>query len=208
MMQHVLSLLEKKLNEYFNIKAGENGEYVRLLETMDSLSFPANTVTPYLINIAEDRVYRKADRYQQVNLEGRSYPVKPQINLTLQVLFVAKFKTYTESLKFLSYIIRYFQNNPYFDPLNAPELADHGIEKLLVELVTLPLGEQNEVWNALHTSYLPSVLYKISGLTYAADGAPWQAGKNDVRETGQRVNNPNKILGQTEPEKTSTDTKS
>ncbi|MEM7266516.1 MAG: Pvc16 family protein, partial [Pseudomonadota bacterium] len=34
-------------------------------------------------------------------------------------------------------------------------------EKLTVELVTLPFAQQNEIWNALRTTYRSSLLYKV-----------------------------------------------
>ncbi|MGO4773489.1 Pvc16 family protein [Flavobacterium sp. W22_SRS_FK3] len=74
--------------------------------------------------------------------------VFPEIRIELLVLFVAKFNDYTQSLKFLSYVIKFFQANRVFDPRNSPELYGENIEKLIVELVTLPLEEQNQVWHS------------------------------------------------------------
>ncbi len=187
MMHHALTLLKDKLNAYFKIKTGITEDHVNFLDSNDPISFPANTITPYLINIAEDRIYRKGDRYREITKEGQSFQVNPEINLNLQVLFVAKFDDYKQSLNFLSYIIKYFQVNRFFDPLSAPELSDTGIEKLLVELITLPLAEQNEVWNSLHVTYLPSVLYKVSLLSYVDDETLWQAGGEEIKQIARVI---------------------
>lgn len=182
MMQPALSLLRNRLNEYFRIKTGGTDDYVNFLESIDPVSFPSNTITPYLINISEERVCRPADRYQRITREGKSVHINPMINLQLKVLFVAKFSDYQQSLNFLSYVIQYFQMNRYFDHLNAPELSDTGIERLLIELITLPLAEQNEIWNALHVTYLPSVLYEVSLLSYVDEASFWQPGGDGLQE--------------------------
>ena len=35
-----------------------------------------------------------------------------------------------------------------------------------MELLSLPITQQNELWNALRTSYMPSVAYKIRMVVY------------------------------------------
>ncbi len=96
--------------------------------------------------------------------------VYPDIRLNLYILFVVHFKPYEAGLGWLSKIIRYFQANPTFDRSNAPELGDE-IERLVLELITLPLEQQNNLWSALRTTYQPSVLYKV-GLMIYRDEAP------------------------------------
>ncbi|VAX26463.1 hypothetical protein MNBD_NITROSPIRAE01-2133 [hydrothermal vent metagenome] len=63
-------------------------------------------------------------------------------------------------LNTLSQIIQYLQKNRVLSHHNAPELSAT-IERLIMELTTLPFSEQNEIWNALRTTYHPSVLYKV-----------------------------------------------
>ncbi len=187
MMQQALTLLRNKLNEYFRIKTGIDEDYVNFLESIDPVAFPANTIAPYLINIAEERVCRPADRYQRITKDGKSVNVNPKINLELKVLFVAKFDDYKQSLNFLSYVIQYFQMNRYFDHLNAPELTGTDIERLLIELITLPLAEQNEIWNALHVTYLPSVLYKVSLLSFVDEETFWHTDGDGLQEIARDI---------------------
>ena len=40
-------------------------------------------------------------------------------------------------------------------------MMDPALDQLLMELVTMPFDKQNEIWNALRTTYLPSVLYRV-----------------------------------------------
>ena len=54
--------------------------------------------------------------------------------------------------------------------LNAPELSEN-IEQLVMELVTLPFSEQNEVWSSLRVTYHPSVLYKVKMVVFQDEDA-------------------------------------
>jgi hypothetical protein len=86
------------------------------------------------------------------------------------VLFVARFTQYEEALRYLSLIIRYFQNHPVSNHHEAPELSEN-IEQLVMELITLPFSQQNEVWNALRVTYHPSVLYKVKMIVFQDEDA-------------------------------------
>jgi hypothetical protein len=172
MFDEVLVLVRNKLNAFLHAtieKSGSaqgSGEYVAFLEgdKMEPLTFPLNKITPILINVEEEKVLRLADRYEGVVRDGRRTEMNPSIRINLQVLFVSRFSNYEQSLKFLSLIVRFFQKNPLFDLDSTSE-----IEKLRAELVTLPINQQNELWNSLRTTYLPSVLYRFSVLVFRDD---------------------------------------
>ncbi len=86
------------------------------------------------------------------------------------MLFVARLKEYEQGLSYLSLIIRYFQEQPVFNHENSPALSDQ-IEKLIMELITLPFADQNDLWNALRTTYQPSVLYKVKMVVFRDESA-------------------------------------
>lgn len=171
MIHTVLSVLKDQLNEYFKIKAAVDGDLVKFIDSgnNDPISFTNNAVTPFLINVSEDRVFRKPDQYLGVTQNGIRTQFNPEIRIELLVLFVSKFSDYNQALNFLSYVIKCFQTRRVFNQKNSPALAGENIEKLVLELVNLPLEQQNQVWHALNTSYLPSVLYKIRVLTFIDD---------------------------------------
>ncbi len=164
-------LIKDKLNTYFKTLGIENPkvDFVdpTTTESDDTISFKSNTVTPVLINIEEDRIMRPANLYARNIAEQGVVQSEnsPEIRINLLVLFVSKFADYPEGLKFLSYIIKFFQANRVFDHHNSPTLSRE-IEKLIMELSPPVLQEQDAVWNALRTSYLPSILYKIKMLVY------------------------------------------
>lgn len=172
MLNDVLVFLKNHLNHQLSLRDGvtdtaSQEETVVFLdgEKIDPITFKLGAVTALLINIEEDNVMRSPDPYQSMTAGGDKLMVKPEIRLNLFVLFVARFKQYELSLNYLSDIIQHFQNNYVFDRHSAPELSED-IDKLVMELVTLPFAEQNELWNALRTTYLPSVLYKVKMIVF------------------------------------------
>ena len=172
MLNDALIFLKKHLNHQLSPSTGltdttSQEEIVVFLdgEKTDPISFKVGAVTALLINVEEENSLSSPDRYKSVTASGDNLMVKPEIRLNLFVLFVARFKQYELSLSYLSDIIQYFQGHYVFDHHNAPDLNED-IEKLVLELVTLPFSEQNELWNALRTTYLPSVLYKVKMIVF------------------------------------------
>ena len=176
MIYQTVSFLKSQLNNYINLKlgselsAGEDKVNYLKLDKVDPLNFPNNSITPILINIEEEKTLRAPNRYLSNAPDGTNFQVNPEIKIDIFLLFITKFSAYEESLKYLSYIIRYFQSNRYFTHQNAPGLSEE-IGYLMVELQTMPFRELNEVWNALRTTYLPSVLYKVKMLVYRDEEA-------------------------------------
>ena len=171
MIDEVLTLLKNKLNRHFRAQnlLQEDKAIFLTGENTDPIVFPLNNVVPLLINIEEEKLLRPANRYQghYDNVAGTTTGKHPPISINLFVLFVCKFSAYEQSLKFLSHIMRFFQQYQVLDGDNCPELKDHPeIHQLRLELVTMPLSQQNEMWSSLKAPYHPSVLYKIGILVF------------------------------------------
>ena len=168
MIDKTLILLRNRLNEHLGSDPDESPEDKVVFvdgEQTDPLTFKLGAITVLLINIDEENVLRAPDRHARVSSDGIRQKVDPDIRVNLHVLFVARFKEYEESLRHLTLIIRYFQSHRVFNHENTPELGDD-IEQLVLELVSLPFSEQNEVWNALRVTYQPSVLYRARLLVF------------------------------------------
>jgi hypothetical protein len=133
-------------------------------EATESISFASGAVTLLLVNLEEERILREADPYRRDNGSGGMGSVQPDIRLVLYALFVARFSDYANSWNQLSSIVQYFQHVPVLDRTTAPNLPD-GVERLAFELVTQSFSEQNDIWNALRTTHLPSLLYRVKLLT-------------------------------------------
>lgn len=166
MIAESLKFLKARLNKYLNPDDSGEDKVVFPNETsIEPLTFQKGAVSILLINIEEEKTLRASDRYTRVSANGDPQKAHPDIKLNLYVLFVAHFPDYENALQYLSLIIKYFQSHPVFEHDNAPELSEN-IEKLIMELITLPFSEQNEVWNALRATYHPSVLYKVKMLVF------------------------------------------
>jgi Pvc16 N-terminal domain len=137
---------------------------------MDSVTFKPGAISVLLVNVEEETTLREPDLYSRVSPNGVCKAVQPEIRINLYVLFVAQFTQYEQSLKYLSRVVQHFQTHRVFNQQNEPELSQR-IDRLVLELVTLPFAEQNEIWNALRTAYRPSVLYKAGMIVFRDEGA-------------------------------------
>ncbi len=170
MISDALVFLKNRLNTHLNSgRNPEESQEDRVVfldgQNMEPLSFKLGAVSVLLINIEEENTLRAPDLYKRISPDGTSQKVHPEIRLNLFVLFVAHFKQYEESLRYLSLIIQYFQTHRVLDHHEAPELSEN-IEQLVIELITLPFSEQNEVWSSLRVTYHPSVLYKVKMIVF------------------------------------------
>lgn len=175
MLGDVLVFLRKHLNEHLHETLG-NGEPTKDKvvfvdgDKMDPIVFPQGAVTELLINVEEERLLRKADPYLRTAEDGTLQRVNPDLRLVLYILFVARFKQYEAAWEHLSKIIEHLQSTRVFERESHPDLPP-STERLTMELMTLGFAEQNEVWNALRTTHLPSILYRVN-LVVMRDQAP------------------------------------
>jgi len=131
----------------------------------DPISFRIGAVTMLLINVEQEPILRAANPYLRTGADGTSHQSRPDIRLNLRVLFVARFKQYEQALTRLSQVLSFFQSTPVLDAHSAPSLPA-GIPLLTMELVTQPLNEQNDLWNALRATFQPSLLYRVRMLVF------------------------------------------
>jgi hypothetical protein len=134
-------------------------------DKMDPLTFNLGSISMLLINLEEENKLRETNLYSRATASGTFQSIQPDIRLNLYVLFVARYLIYQQALENLSLVIQYFQNHRLFKRPEVTGLSDQ-IDQLVVELVTLPFSEQNEVWNALRVTYHPSVLYKVKMVVF------------------------------------------
>jgi hypothetical protein len=116
-----------------------------------------------LINIEEEPSLKNKNPYIKIS-EHDIAKINPPVYLNLYILISAYFgdteENYKEALKNLSRVVRFFQGKPVFTHQNSPDLDD-GIEKILVEMVSLSFEQQNNLWSSLGGKYLPSLIYKV-----------------------------------------------
>ena len=178
MINDALVFLKKRLNAHLKLGQDPGESLEDLVVFMDGgnsepLTFKLGAVTVLLINIEEEHSLRPADRYTEIAEDGKQRRVAPAIRLNLSVLFVTRFKQYEDSLSYLSQVIQFFQSNRIFDHQNSPDLSDD-IDRLVLELITMPLGDQNDIWSSLRVAYQPSVYYRVGMVAFQSEPQPEQ----------------------------------
>lgn len=151
-------------------------------DKMEPLTFAADAVSMLLVNIEQEKTMRRAEPYRGLRADGSIGAVSPELRLELCILFAAHFRQYETGLKTLSGIVHFFQQNPIFsDNAQLPE----GIGRLDVELLSLPMTQQNDIWALLRATYRPSLLYRVRLITFS-DPSP--VGMKTVNKDGVEIN--------------------
>jgi hypothetical protein len=191
-ISEALLVLRDTVNDYLSTSSGwsapdsDHGQVVFLeSEKVDSLDFKMGAISVLLANVEEDHTLRPADPYRRTLPDGTTQKIKPAIHLNLYVLFVARFKDYKQSLRYISLILQFFLSRRVLDHESTPALSDR-IEKLTMELLTLPFSEQNHLWGILRTAYQPSLLYKARMVVFQdEDGVVVPPGAEPTVRIGQ-----------------------
>lgn len=162
MLDGAITFLVNEVNGYLKRRTGTADEPLAAGSIADDQGRWAITegqLRLALVNIEEERVMRSQlpeHRY----VEGNHVVLQPDIKLNLVIVFAARLRNYADSLRYLSYVITFFQANPSFQPDEYPGL-DARIEKLAVEMLPYGPEQLNQLWAYIGTKYLPSVVYRV-----------------------------------------------
>lgn len=163
MLDTALIFLKNELNTYLLTQTGLDSFNVEISKLVDEAGkYPQeiqNKICATIINIEEDRIF-KSQVPDRIYTNGQNIVLEPELKLNLYVLFAANFQKYEEALKYISYVLTYFQTHPAFTSVEYPAL-DPRIEKLTAELQSLSYEQQNQIWAFIGGKQLPSVIYKI-----------------------------------------------
>lgn len=166
MINELLTILKDSVNAHLSASSGwgdeqtDQGQVVfPEAERVDSIDFKQGAVTLLLVNLEQEHAARQGDPYR-VNLpDGSTQRVSPPIFLNGLVIFVARFKDYALGLRHLSNILQFFQTRRVLDHDNTPALNSR-IEKIAMELVTVPIAELHNLWGLMKAAYHPSLVYR------------------------------------------------
>lgn len=139
-------------------------------DKLDPPTLKTDQINALLVALEQDHLMRRNDPFARTLSDGSTVRAGPEIRLNLMVLFVARFHVYEAGLAALSRVLAYFQGNPVFIGATAPAL-DPRIERLTVELHSLDMSEQNDLWGALRLAYHPSLLFKVRMVVFQDAGA-------------------------------------
>lgn len=170
--------LVNELNTYIQNKLGQKEEKVVLSNILDQngkVAVEENKIVATLIDLEEEAALANNQHYVSTP-QGGYVRTAPTIHLNLYILFSAFFSVsnYKESLKYLSYVVSFFQVKSTFTPQNTPSLTDSGIEKLILHLYHIDSNTKNNMWNSLGLKYMPSVVYKVRMVNFVDDHAAEQ----------------------------------
>lgn len=175
MIDGALSFLQQEANAY--LSSGRSDEVVKLEvpKKHEGAGAPGQILIS-LIKVEQERVLMAQTRIERDEDGHVAYLREPELKLNLHVLIAADYSQHFEALRALSSIVTFFQARRRFNPTTNSSL-DPRIEQLTVELEDIDYEQQNQIWGALGTNYLPSVIYRIRLVTIQAaerevDGAP------------------------------------
>lgn len=162
--------LVNELNTFIQNKLGQKEEKVILSSILDQngkVVIEENKIVATLIDISQESSLSNNQHYVS-NPRGGYTLTAPTVHLNMYMLFSAFFSVsnYTEALKYLSYVVTFFQAKSTFTTQNTPALKDSGIEKLVLNMYELDSNTKNNMWNSLGLKYMPSVIYKVRMLSF------------------------------------------
>ena len=176
MIDRALLFLRDQLNAHMSRAGGGAAagleDPVTFLEgdKLDPLTLKIGAINALLVNLEQEPIMRRDDPFVRTLADGSAVRARPEVRLNLSVLFVARFHVYEAGLAALSSVLGFFQANPVFDGRSAPAL-DPAIDRLVIELHTLPMSEQNDLWGSLRLAYHPSLLFKVRMIAVRDDDA-------------------------------------
>lgn len=112
-----------------------------------------------LVNVEEERIMR-SQVPERVLLNGSQVVREPDLKLNLQVVFAVRHSKYDHALRYLSYVLMFFQAHPSFTPTEYPAL-EPDIQKLNVDLLSYGPEQLNQLWAYVGAKYLPSAVYRV-----------------------------------------------
>jgi len=170
MIDVALKFIAAELNQYLNNKlsldvASQNpvvlGNISKLSDGNDNNELLEKVILS-LVNIEEERMLKNPEKFTRV--DDHFVQRNPKVHLNLYCLFAANKSKYNEALKYLSFVIQFFQFRNVFNHTSDPSL-DQNIEKLIMDLYTINFEQINHLWGTLGGKYLPSALYKMRLIT-------------------------------------------
>ena len=172
MISDLLVTLKDAVNDHLAASSGWGGaqaDHGQVVfgdsDKADGLELKIGAVTLLMVNLEQEHTLRPGDPYKVTLADGTTQRVQPPIHLNVYILFAARFKEYQQSLRYISLILQFFQTHRVLDHQSTPGLSER-IEKVIMELITLPFSEHYNLWSLLRSSYQPSLLYKVRMVVY------------------------------------------
>lgn len=167
MIDKALKIIKNEVQQFIRLKMKTDSieEKVVLTSIIDQhgkSTLPKDTVGICLYRIEEDRI---SETTQPLGRQGKVSHTGPSVKLNLYILFAANFQDYSESLKYISAVIAFFQTKSYFDSSNTPEMVPE-MAPLILNLDTQTVDQHNHTWSIFGGNYIPSVIYQLRAILF------------------------------------------
>ena len=172
MIHLAVARVVEELNQYLELRAPTlDAPRVVAASLFDLEGKPNDAATGKvvvsLVNVEQDRVYRPVDPFERQPDGSAAQFIRPEINVNLYLLFVANLGDYEEAMKAIAHVIAFFQRRSSF-AISDPDWDPDEDVRVSFELFTLSFEQQNHLWGALGSKFMPCVLYK-AGLLKVRD---------------------------------------
>ena len=160
-----LDLLAKEANTYISGTSGrpiDLGNVAMLNDGNSFSSFP-NGIILSLVNVEEDKILKNPENFIRRN--SQVFYKNPVQHFNLTLLFAAYNQentpdNYKSALFNLEAVIRFFQQKSVFSAGNTTGL-DVGIDKVILDLISLNIEQTHQLWSSLGGHYMPSVVFRM-----------------------------------------------
>lgn len=170
--QLIVNQLDNKLKNHFGSQTGVKLGNIAQLDT-DPTKFENKVITT-MVNIEEEAALKNGPSSSIIN--GKVVYQNRPVHLYAYLLFTAVHSNYSTSLKYLEFVVKFFQGNNVFTALNSPVTQDVGFTeselakfRVTLELFSLTFEQINHLWGSLGGKQSPFVLYRARLLEVDAD---------------------------------------
>jgi hypothetical protein len=173
-IDHAMLFIRDRLNEHIarSTGAADSGLGDAIVfpdgDKLDPLTLKVGAVNLLLVNMEQELVMRADDPFSRSFGDGSVLAVQPALRLNLMILFVARYRIYDAGLAALFAVLHFLQAHRVFEARAFPDL-DPRIDRLVVELTTLPVAQQNDLWASLRLAYHPSLYFRVRMITVEQD---------------------------------------
>lgn len=162
-LTHVRDILNQHFKNEFSIS--ENKVVLSNIVNADG-GLAANVdgkIVFFLVNLDEKATIKDNPNRSIDHQAGSFAKTPPPLALNMHLLFCANFRgnNYTEGLRYLSSLIRFFQINSKIVPDQTVNLKPR-ISALTFEISKLDYSDLSHLWSAIGGKLMPSIVYKVS----------------------------------------------
>ncbi|WP_297338276.1 DUF4255 domain-containing protein [Algoriphagus sp.] len=191
MIDTLMAHIRELLNQNFKNQYGITDNKVVVSSLLDnSGSIPVeleDRIVCFLLSVEEETALKNKSSRQMGSGSGFLDKSSP-LFLNIHLVFCANFKSknYLEGLNYISQILSFFQHQRVMSAGAIPGISKR-VEKVTFELCNLSYDNISQVWSAIGSKLLPSVIYKVGLVVF--DETPVKGITPAISSTGSENSN-------------------